>query len=131
MHPRREHYALTQAHIQTYPVLIEYLDDVSSLDSDQTWGPYLFYGVKRFTGVMGKLMEAGEDARPAMERLKRFLTTDEKAVARVKFSNKRKPLKRKNFDPYLQQMSKDVAQWEKKHGNLAPILSRALWQKTL
>lgn len=115
-----------EAHIQTYPVLIQYLDDVSTLESKQQWSPYLFYGVKLFTGVMGKFMGAGEAARPVMRRLKRFLTTDEKAVARVKFSNHRPSLKRKNFDPMMERLSASVAEWEQKHGKLdVPPLSRA------
>jgi len=115
-----------EAHIQTYPVLIQYLDDVSTLESKQEWGSYLFYGVKRFTGVMGKLMGAGEAARPVMQRIKRFLTTDEKAVARVKFSNHRPSLKSKNFDPMMERLRESVAEWEQKHGKSdVPPYSRA------
>ncbi|MDP6490967.1 MAG: DUF6288 domain-containing protein, partial [Kiritimatiellia bacterium] len=91
-----------QAHIRTYPVLAQYLDDVSTPESEQGWGPYLFYGVKRFRGVMGKLMGAGEAARPIMKRLKQFLTTDDKAVARIKCEARKRGGGRKIFDPIVE-----------------------------
>jgi hypothetical protein len=115
-----------QAHIRTYPVLAQYLDDVSTLESKQGWGPFLFYGVKRFSGVMGKLMGAGDAARPIMMRLKRFLTTDDKAVVRIKCEASKRGGGRKIFDPIVERLSGSVAAWERKHGKLdVPKYTRA------
>ena len=107
----------------TFPLLIATIDRWGAPDDREpvtaSFG-MMFFGVKRFKGIMGVLMRLGVESRPVMLRLKQFLHSDEVAAARTKFlPGKNVGVKSKRFDPAVERLRKSVETWEKTFGTLA------------
>jgi len=107
----------------TFPLLIAAIDrwgDPGDREPVTASIGMTFYGVKRFRGIMGVLMQLGRESQPVMLRLKQFLYSDEVAAARAKFlPNKNVGVKAKVFDPVVERLKKSVGTWEEKFGKLA------------
>jgi len=112
----------SEQYIQTYPLLLATIERWGDPDDPNPVTPQfgmMFYGVKRFRGIMDVLMRLGEKSRPVMQRLKKFLHTDECAAGRAKFMPEANlGAKAKRYDPYIERLRKSVTQWEKEFGKL-------------
>ena len=69
------------------------------------------YGRKLYKGIMVHLLGAGADARPAMKRLKQFVSADEMDVV-----SKKGPSGRAEVERHFSRIKADITQWEKRYG---------------